>query len=206
MDQPNYIENVSNVIVALAALGALYFAYRGIKTWQDELHGRNRYDLARRLLLNLYRVREAISQLRNDAIVPAEWANRPGRKPDAITSDADDVAYVYQNRLNRLHDAREPLRADLLEAEVLWGPILGEPTEKLEGLVRKLRSNLRLYVRAMRDEKYAQRFFLPKQEEVESIIWIIDDDNDAYGNEVRAAISSFEAKLKPMIGARAYRT
>jgi hypothetical protein len=50
----------AQVIVAVSAAVGAVAAFRGVSAWRRELHGRTQYDLARRVMAGVYRVRERI--------------------------------------------------------------------------------------------------------------------------------------------------
>ncbi|OQY20711.1 MAG: hypothetical protein B6I35_10155, partial [Anaerolineaceae bacterium 4572_32.2] len=67
-----YITLAKDVVTILAALVAATVAIMGLRTWRKQLRGKTEYELARRLLRSVYRVRDAIRIVRNPFISSAE--------------------------------------------------------------------------------------------------------------------------------------
>lgn len=108
---------------AAAAVGASV-ALRGLDTWRRQLRGSVEYELARRLLRCTYRWREAIKSVRRPMVWAYEMPAPP--KEDRETMSEEEVhhygyAMAYQNRWEKVVEARDELQTELLEAEALWG-------------------------------------------------------------------------------------
>jgi hypothetical protein len=190
---------ISNVVIAAAAVAAAVIAWRGLKTWRDELRGRTEYDLARRVMHAVYRVREAIRFVRSPHMLSGEYEGRPGRNPDAITSDSADVRYAYQARWGKVSEAMVELDAVSLECEVLWGSSLSQARAELAKCLAELQVNVMKHLRASDN---AGLTFLSRKpmtaEELkanDAIIWEISDQ-DAFGDRVQAAVALFEDRMR----------
>jgi hypothetical protein len=64
-DIQQYVTLIKDVLTAIAAVGAASIGLLGLATWRKQLKGRTEYELARRLLVAVYRIRNAVSYLRN---------------------------------------------------------------------------------------------------------------------------------------------
>jgi hypothetical protein len=60
------------LVVALAAFGTVCVAWKGLRTWQDELIGREAFDLARRVVRDAFEYYRAVMSLRNPFMGSAE--------------------------------------------------------------------------------------------------------------------------------------
>lgn len=118
-------------VTAVAAVGAAVVAAVGLATWRDQLKGRTQYDLARRMLKNVYRLREAVRSARSPMILggefqaAAEEEEGEGDTEQARRSNTDEyenaIAAVYDQRWKRVAEIKSDLEADAFEAEALWG-------------------------------------------------------------------------------------
>ncbi|MDL0433149.1 hypothetical protein QPM17_18570 [Marinobacter sp. TBZ242] len=129
-----WISPVKDIVVALAAIIGSGVALIGLSTWRRQLEGTAEYELARRLLKEVYQFREALQSVRFPFIAVKEMELSDDEGP-APVNDKDrrhrELAKAYQNRYDRVYDARNALEATLLEVEVLWGAELVEKVRKL---------------------------------------------------------------------------
>lgn len=119
MDIPDYI-------TAAAAVWAASIAHRGVNAWKSELIGRSDHELASRLLLRLYRWRDAIEAARSPGMSSSEYADYPGTnsEPPRMKKSSDEelakMQYAYEKRLNRIREALSKLEVTCKETEALW--------------------------------------------------------------------------------------
>ena len=73
-DMADFISIAKDITTGLAALIGAGVAIVGLRAWQHQLKGKTEYELARRLLRAVYRVRDEIHNVRNPAIMPGEFA------------------------------------------------------------------------------------------------------------------------------------
>lgn len=144
----DWISALANVVVAAAAAAGAITAWRGLNTWREELQGRHEYDLARRILTALYRVREAIRAARSPSMSASEYESRPDRAADDRPWSGKDMRYAYQQRWNRISEPLVELDAALLEAEALWGTVLKSPRAALQKCLAELWVNIIKHLRA----------------------------------------------------------
>ncbi|WP_343593903.1 hypothetical protein [Paracidovorax wautersii] len=128
-----------DIAAGSAALVAVYVASRGLQTWNRQLRGTSQYELARRLLRATYRLRDAIDGVRHPVMWGAEMPDPPEDR--AANMNRDELRHwgvrqAYGKRWDALAKERSELQAELLEAEVLWGPDvkdLFKPLQELQG-------------------------------------------------------------------------
>ena len=192
---------LSDVAVGLAALVAAYVAWRGLKTWKEQLSGTTEYELARRVLRALYAHRDAISGVRHPFMSVEEMTVHD----DAGEMSREQVrhrglAKAYQARWDRVVAARSELAAELLEAEVLWGVELGSRFRAIDALERELFVAVGMYVSAhdpamseMRREALERRAAARR----DVMFGNFDDGPDPYLSEYEAAVRGIEDYLRP---------
>lgn len=121
------IQSISAIITSLAAVATIIIAYFGLQTWKDQLRGKAEYELAKRLLVHIYQLREEISFVRNPWQVGKEFEN--AMKENKIEGDRiynPDIKErtqeaIYGIRWKELSQPLTILLADKLEAEAVWG-------------------------------------------------------------------------------------
>jgi len=64
MFSQEYWDNLSKIITVVTPILTLLIAFYGISVWKKQLKGRNTYDLARRVLILVFRLRDSVYILR----------------------------------------------------------------------------------------------------------------------------------------------
>jgi hypothetical protein len=147
IDIARVVSLLKDAMTGIAAVTAAVVAAKGLQTWKRQLHGNTNYELARRLLRSVYKLREAIRWLRRTYISAGEMsAAIKAAGPDAPSQGSLDhhrrVELAYQARWQSLVDAQVEFAAELLEAEALWGPEIRERGEALAPIVVELHACL----------------------------------------------------------------
>ncbi len=189
-----------DTVVLASAMGAVYVAASGLKTWNAQLKGTVEYDLTRRLLRAIYKLRDAFAVVRN----PIMWANEFVPPPPDFKGDAEDerfygMAAAYEKRWDHVVNARRELDAELLEAEVLWDGGVHERFKKLLQLQQELLVNLNAHLRsqnprtppATRESTYEA---LRKRREV---LYADGSPDDEFAKDLASALKVVEDHLKP---------
>ena len=173
----------TTAIVAGAAIAII-----GVNAWKKQLKGKTDYELARRYLKAVYKVRYAIKYVRNPFISSDEIF--VALKESGLSdSDYDDRKKsnraVYGKRWEKVTSSLSDLEVELLEAEVSWGPSALEVTTDFNNLRKKIFVSLKMFLE--------QR---PLNEEREDVIYDAGED-DAFNIEMKKAIEKIENFLKP---------
>jgi hypothetical protein len=103
---------VMGIITAVGTVALLVLAVYGLSSWHGQFIWRENHELAKRLLINLYKVRDMISGARNPFVNPGE-ADEPNS--DKWESGA------YGKRWSRVTAAQVELDVAMTEANVVWG-------------------------------------------------------------------------------------
>jgi hypothetical protein len=120
---PELVTLAKDLILSGAAIVGIYVAIKGLCTWQRQLKGQSEYELSRRILVSLFKSRDAISGLRRPAMGTPELPTPPDSEAKGMSSDQIRfyrVSKAYQARWDKVLRERTGLDADLLEAEALW--------------------------------------------------------------------------------------
>lgn len=198
---PSTISAVADSATGVAALGTALVAYLGLTTWRDQLDGRTRYDLARRMLKKTYRLREAIRAARSPMILGGEMAaavDEEGVREEGtrgLGADDEAIAAVYDQRWKRVADVRSDLEADALEAEALWGSEeTDEALQPLRGFLGTLFALMSEHVMRLRGGIHAAD--AERGQKVRRQL-LGAGEQDELGDEMDSAIGSVEEFLRP---------
>lgn len=177
-------EVIQEVILTLTPVVAIIIALAGLNTWRRSLKGSYDFELSRRLLLSIYKSRDALRAARNSFLQIGE----------AEKHRSDWEASAYERRWATVVEAMTELRAAILESEVSWGEDFKKETKGLHVLMVRLSMSIRHYLASM-DKSPGSRLFNDNDEKV---LW--GDDDDEYDLELSEVIRKFEQKIKPKIG------
>ncbi len=205
MNEPSCFAEIvgmlSDVAVGMAAVVAAYVAWRGLKTWKEQLSGTSEYELARRVLRALYTHRNAINGVRHPFMSVEEMPE----PEDAGEMSREQVrhhgiAKAYQARWDRVMAARRELDAELLEAEVLWGAELGSRFKAIDALERELFVAVGTHVQQHDPALHARRREALERRAAtrrDVLFGNFDDGPDPYLSEYVAAVRAIEDYLRP---------
>ena len=197
-----WITAVKDVLVGLAAAAAAIFAYLGLSAWRKELKGKSEYELAKRVLMSVYRVREAFKTVRHPAIYQYEYPEemRDFHGHLKREHEYEGTLHVYGKRLEKMDESFKALEEQHLEAQVEWGPQYQDVIVKL----RRCRSELVLAI-----QQLLRRAKNPREEptkaaelaEERSVLYHIggDPEQDRFTSQIDEAITDFEKWLRPHI-------
>jgi hypothetical protein len=128
-------------VVTIVALGVgAYVALTGLNTWKAQARAKIEYELARRVMGVVYKIRDSISKYRRDSM--AEWFGS-GLQVDL---DMDKFQNEFRQRqtvsLTGVTERARALDIELLEAEGLWGENIIEPIRQFQALAFELQGAL----------------------------------------------------------------
>lgn len=140
---------LKEVIFAGSAITGAIVAVKGLNTWRHQLKGKFEYDLSRRILVSLFKYRDAISGVRHPAMWGYEMPNPPEDKAKDMSPDQIKfygTSKAYQARWDKVQEERISLYADLLEAEAIWGTKLNDLFKVVFDLQHELFTQIRHYL------------------------------------------------------------
>jgi hypothetical protein len=206
MSVSEVISIASDVTVALASFGAVCIAWRGLDTWRRQLKGQTEYDLARRVLVSLFKFRDAIYAVRHPAMWVSESPTMPDDNKKSLTRE--EVLHAgrmgeYEKRWERLNEPRSSLYADLIEAEAIWGPELKKLFDPIYGLQSELRVNLEMHLELVdpntpQEDKDAIAEIEPKKRR-RMIYDRLSTDHDDFRRQFEDAVKQIEEYLRPKL-------
>jgi len=141
--------SILGTIASAAGVGlAFYVGLVGLSTWQRQLSGTASHELAKRILIEMYKFREAIDRVRNPVILPSEYTvtvTSVGRQDESLNRYVGRCS-AYDERFKLVTEARRNLDVALLEAEALWGgdlkPLVKPLDDKSWELYRYIENHL----------------------------------------------------------------
>lgn len=205
IDWETALSNISNIFVAVAAIIAAFVAARGLKTWQDELRGRAKYESARRLFLAVLQLRYEINDIRSpvqflrkdDEDYMREHGIDPVHYHSGNPSQRQNAQRAwYDSRWRTVSQAMREIEAAELEAEVVLGPASIQDMKALKGLARELWIAIRRYIDTIASpEPESSR---QTSQEVDNVIYSAKDDE--FTLRLDEAVETIRAKFVTYLG------
>jgi len=199
------ISIIKDFILAGAAFTGATVAVKGLGTWQRQLKGQSEYELSRRILVTLFKYRDAINDVRHPVMWAYEMPNPPEEEAKTM-SDSQVRSYgtskAYQARWDKVQTERAALYADMLEAEALWGAELNSLFKTVFDLQHELFTKIRHYLELINPDtsdasKEAIKNIDGKSRDI--MYDISTDEPDEYKQDLLNAIERIELYLKPKL-------
>lgn len=176
------ITAIATCVVAVVTGAGVVIAARGLRSWREQLEGSAHFDLARRLLLQVYRLRDAIEGVRRPWMDISEAGDTHRDLPWEVSA--------YEERWKLVVDARAPLEVCVYEAQILWDDEARELWRLLMGQTQRLYVTLGTFARYLQEAKDNQL----TQEERDVLY---GSDDDAFSVELTGIVDKFEAYVRP---------
>ncbi len=193
---------IKDIVLSVAAMTGAVVAIKGLGTWQRQLKGQSEYELSRRILVTVFKYRDAINNVRQ----PAMWAYEMPMPPkdEAKTMNHNQIRFygkskAYQARWDKVQAERTSLYADLLEAEVTWGNELKYLFKKVFDLENELSTCIRYYIELINpdtDEALKEVLGEIYKKNRNIIYGNTSEESDEYKNDLISAIENIEKFLK----------
>jgi hypothetical protein len=200
-DVASIIGGAKDLAVAGAAVTTAIVAYRGLQKWREELRGKANFEVARGLARATFKLRDEIQSCRSPLIRGAEYPQGyqtpNANQPVNAGVQADALAYVYNNRWQRVTAALQEFDAQTLEAEALWGAGIRDSTQAL----RTCTLTVFVAIESILDDKRAGGAHFEQDREfgrrtrAEAHASPTATDNPL-SNQITAAVAALEAKLR----------
>lgn len=199
------LENFTNSLIALSAFAGAAIAGLGLNSWKNQKRWEIDHDLAKRLLVSLFKYRDAIQGVRNPAIFSNEQPVPPEEQSVHMTNEQIrfyGISKAYENRWAKVSNLRSDLYADATEAEAYWGRDYKTAFKKLTDLEVELAQNIRQYLTvidpdANQDLRDSYQRMLRSNREV---MYAMYDDGDEYWRDFEAALYNVEDYLRLKMG------
>lgn len=185
------MEIVKDIITSLAAIAAVVIAAIGLQTWRRQLKATEDSNLARRILISLYKVKAEIANLRR----PLREVSIPesdNKFDDQVQNEA--FAKQYQAEWNALVRELAELEALSVEAQAVWDLKFNKYLADVRGVANELRQHISEHLAMKRDNLYES--YLDKKE-IRKVLFGIGGDDDDFAKKVDAAIEKVDSQVRP---------
>jgi len=191
---------VGTIISGAAVAVAFYFGREGLDTWRRQLRGAADHDLARRLLIELYKLRDALQRARSPGFFSFESGpfDDEVESKDPAQANFDVQARTYRRRLTAMDDARNPLKATMLEAEAVWGVALKVLMESVFKLEREFVTYVHLHLTTT-NPAYKEFVGVTREtllKPLRNVLYDLDSPDDDYWKEMLQALAEVEEHLR----------
>jgi hypothetical protein len=176
-----WLSIIKDIVTIVAAGVAAYVGFRGLQTWQRQLRGNAEYDLARRVLVAVYKVRDVINNCR---LLASE-----------LDSETMDITkQIHESHFAKLDEAQASLDVELLETQAIWGN------------EQSYRMRIRLFLSLGQVLKNAfWQYYLPysedtnKVEKAHGVLFTDRDHKDDFSVMLDTAVKEMEDMLRPKL-------
>lgn len=182
--KPEELSALADTLTAIATTAGILIAAIGLTTWRKQLRGTTEYELAKRLLLQVYRLRDALQYTRSPFLNVGE----AGEVPEGMSWE---IA-AYNHRWDTVREATSKLSAVALECEVVWGSDIDNLTQELRSHIFTLSNAVDAFVRAKEDPSFRDDF----TREMRDILYS-RGSSDPYEIKLKEKILAFEEYVKP---------
>jgi hypothetical protein len=185
------VEIISDVITAMSALVVAGAAIPGFNAWRKQMQGKTEYELARRYLRAIYKVRNSIREARNPFIPYGEMVSslkERGFDKEDVNDNMKMNEAVYSKRWERVGNAILDLSVESLEAEVIWGKKYLDPEKEL----RKCAIDLKINIERFLDKRNLHK---DQWEKIDNVIYEKNDEDD-FNKKLNTAIEPIEKDMR----------
>ncbi|ORM82270.1 hypothetical protein HA42_08555 [Pantoea deleyi] len=197
---PEIMGALKDTIVTGAALTGAIIAFKGLGTWKKQINGQANYNLSKNLLINLFKYRDAVNDVRNPFMSSQEMP-QPSEEESKKLND-DGVRYhglykAYENRWNRVVEVKTDIYANLIEAEALWDNQLSDMWKVLQRQEKKLLISLKNYLilRSPHYEKFDKEHLQDKQHQIHDDIFDAGDE-DVFKKQFESELSNMTSYIR----------
>ena len=194
---------IADWVMAAAAVVAAGAALYGLNTWKNQNIWVADSDLARRVLIEVYRYRDSLYSVRHPAMSNSEM-HLADDEAVGLSEDhrrRQGVVTAYVRRWERHGERKNELDALLIETDAVWGPDLSGLVSKLEALDHELFVYIKLFLDAnyRGDTELAQSYrgILKTKRD---IIYDRLDEEDAFRQDFVKALGPVEQYLRGKLG------
>lgn len=186
------LNKYADAIIAISAILGVKFGSSWLDTSKKKMKGKLDYDIARKYLKGVLKIRDSIRIVRNPFIPVGEMQialEKQGFKSDEYENKERVNRSVYSLRWNKIQEALTSFEEILIEAEISWGHEAVSIQKDLDKLIRELRSVVWLFINYSND-------FYKKGIENHNLLYGTHDENDEFAKKINAEIEKIRNFLK----------
>lgn len=196
---------LKDLVLAGAAITGAVVAVKGLGTWQRQLKGQSEYELSRRILVTVFKYRDAINGVRHPAMWAYEMPSPPEDEASKMSSEQIrfyGTSKAYQARWDKVQTERTSLYADLLEAEAIWGTELKNLFNGVFDLEHELFTRIRHHVELINPDtsEASKKAIMDIDNKARDIMYDnLSEEPDEFKQDLIVAIEKIEKYLKPKL-------
>jgi hypothetical protein len=178
------VKDIASVVIPIFGV---YVAWTGLNTWKRQLTANADRDLARRLLIAVYKVRNAMNGVPLLDLGDLDLGGDPEIKEANKT--------IHDHQMTRLEEAQASLDVELLEAEAVWGDELIYRSNF--SLFKALQLELQY---AYSDYYYGRNMGLEAEKEAARILFYDRaSGKDEFRDNIKIVVNGIEDFLRPKL-------
>lgn len=202
---------VKDIFLSMAAILTGIVAIVGLTAWKKELKGKSEYQLAKEVLMAVYKVREGFKNVRGVVMYSHEY-------PESVLTPAGQIiegkeyetyTYAYNNRWEVLREALQDLENKNLEAQVEWGPENHDKIRNIRSCASQLQYQIWNYLEHFKNPEQSKwrrenmdQEQLTKEKKKQMEVLYNQDPDSVFGgftSQINEALEPFEKWLRPKI-------
>lgn len=190
-------------VMALAAFVAAFIALKGLNAWKNQNIWAADADLARHVLIAVYRFRDSLYAVRHPAMSVGEMRLSDDEKGKISDGEARRRGTInaYSKRWGRHQERAIELDAHLIEADAVWGTELSGKVAVLKNLEHELWAYISLHLDAhCRGDTVLARSYRDILKEKRDILYDMMNDDDVFRKDFIDALKPVERYLRGKLG------
>lgn len=188
--------SLATVFEALPAWTGAVCAVIGLWTWRYQLHYKEHYELARRLLRAAYKYRDAINQAR------FPFSSRPAQSDEEGATYQSTEQQFWSQRFEAVNASKRELRAELLEAEVVLGRKLMNELQALFKCDMDLYVCILEHLDSIGDSPEPDLILKEARTARRKTMFARLDCKDEFSLRISRSLEAFEQEIRPILGHR----
>lgn len=200
MTWADFVSFLKDVVVVVAPATGAWVAVKGLNTWRRQLKGQSDYNLAKDVLINLYKYRDALFFVRHPLMTGTELTLPEGVNEKELKYA--EVNYLrtqtaYQNRWDKVVEVRSKLLTNIVEIEALWGADLAELLKVIFEHEKELMFNISCYLRVINPSIHADDKEFDREHYDRKMLYdTLKDESDTFRVAFKKSLTPIENALR----------
>lgn len=192
------INNLKDIIVIAASSTGAIVAWRGLNTWKRQLNGQSDYTLAKDLLINIYRYRDALFFVRNPLMTNSELKLPEDKEGKNIMYNEQrylSILHAYEKRWNSMLEHRAKLQVSIAETEALWESEISIKLNELFHLESDILTHVNYYLESI-NPSIDDKEFSRNECDMGVLYDSMNNDTDQFRLKFKTALAPIEDNLR----------
>lgn len=200
---PDHWSALADIIVAGSVSAAAIAAFQGLHTWRNQSIWVADNELARKLLVAVYKFRDSLYSIRHPVMFNAEMSLEPSDSQGLSESEQQKkrIVVAYARKWERHLPAESELNALLIETDAVWGNTLSQKVAPLKELQHELYGYVSLHLDAhfRRDAELASQYrtMISKRRD---ILYDTMTEEDEFRKDFSRRLIPIESHLRSKLG------